>query len=196
MDGLIGLQDIAKAMSRKGYQLFEDDSKPYNLNIISIRSEDMTPNVFNDINVIMWKYKGHWSMVKSIVTTDPGLYYMENPINVKGTAILKPMQHRGMWKLGKHKGETAFQQAKPCTVYRDKNKDNVYDNKDEETGMFGINGHNANDNRESTIVGKWSAGCTVWANPEEHKVSMLLAKLAVGHWGNGFSHTLLEEKDL
>lgn len=197
MDGLIGVQDIVRILSRKGYVYFEDDSKPFNLNIVGIRTEDNSSNNFNDLITMFWKYNGHWSLLKFKATTDPGLYWRENPINIEGTAIFKPQQCRGMWKLGTHKGEIAFQQIKPCIVIRDTDKDKIldFDAEKEEEGLFGINGHNANNNLESTQVDKWSAGCQVWANPHEHYIAMKIAEMAIKYWSNSFTYTLIEEND-
>ena len=54
-------------------------------------------------------------------------------------------------------------------VYRDKNKDNVYDLNDDNVheGIFGINIHRATAKKggKSWRVDKWSAGCQVIADP-------------------------------
>lgn len=191
-------QDLIRALMRKDYVLFEDDSKPFNLNIVGIRSSDSTPNTFNDIISFLWKYNSQWSLIKFKATTDPGLYWLKNPINIEGTAIVKPDQFRGLWKIGKHKGERAFQQVGDITVIRDFDRDSEfdYDSGKEQTGQFGINGHNANDNAESKEVDKWSAGCQVWANPHEHYVAMEIAEQSAEYWGNLFTYTLIEENDL
>lgn len=198
MNELISVQDIVKAMHKKGHMVFENSLKPFNLNIVGIRAKDLTPNIFNDIVAIFWKYKGGWSIHKSIVTTDPGMHYLKDPLNKDGTAILKEGQYRGMWAKGLHQGKhVAFQQVKPCTVIRDNNKDGKFDfDGKEETGLFGINGHKANQTKESFQVDKWSAGCTVWANPHEHDIAMHLADMAIKYWAGNFTYTLINEGDL
>lgn len=197
MNGLISIADISRVFTKKGYVLFEDDKKPFNLNLIGIRSIDNTPNVFNDLFIMAWKYKGHWSVVKLQATTDPGLYWLENPMNNMGTAILKPGQYRGMWAWGKHKGYPAFQQVKNCTVIRDFDRDGEldYNSGREETGMFGINNHHASYSGESVQVDKWSAGCQVIANIHEDNLKVAIAEQALIYWNNSFTYTLIEEKD-
>lgn len=198
MDGLITVQDITKVLGKKGYKIFEGDKKPFNLNIVGIRSNDMTPDDFNDLITIFWRYNSHWSLLKFKATTDPGLYYLNNPIKgTKGTGILKPNQYPGMWEIGKHKGEEAFVQVKECSVYRDDNRDSSFDMDEStvETGYFGCNGHNSNNLMESIKVGKYSAMCQVWANPHEHAVAMKIANVALEYWNNSFTYTLIEEKD-
>ena len=34
-------------------------------------------------------------------TTDPGTYYREDPMNVRGTAVMQPEQYRGVYKIGR-----------------------------------------------------------------------------------------------
>ena len=105
------IKDIIKAYQLKGYTVFEDDSKPYNLNYGAFR--DMGGQ-WNDIFFVFWKYKGNWNLIQWMGTTDPGAYYLKHPLNVKGTAILSEGQHRGLFKLGKHRGKyAALVQAKP-----------------------------------------------------------------------------------
>lgn len=196
MNNIIGVQDIIKAMSVKGHIVFEDDSKPFNLNIIGIRSDDDTPNVFNDLICFMWKYKGQWSLVKFKATTDPGTYWLNNPMNTEGTAIVKPGQYRGLWKLGKHQGKyLALKQIGSITIYRDNNKDDKHDyNSPEETGIFGINLHHAGN--DSTQIDKWSAGCAVIGNINEWEIAISIITSSATIWGDSFSYSILNEKDL
>lgn len=195
---LINIDDISKVLVKKGYDLFEDDSKPFNLNLVGIRSDDMTPNVFNDLFTMFWKDDGQWSIVKIKCTTDPGTYWLKNPSVKLGTAILKPGQYRGMWQLGKHQGKyDALVQRGECTVIRDANGDNVLnvDSGVEETGYFGINSHHASYTGESVQVDKWSAGCQVISNIHEDNLKMYIVKSALEYWGNSFTYTLLTEAD-
>ena len=130
------------------------------------------------------------------ITTDPGLYWRENPMNLKGTAVLKEGQYRGMWKIGKHQGKyEALKQVKPCTVLRDANKDGKIDfTGEEDTGLFGINHHRAGSH--STRVDKWSAGCQVQPNRTLYDIEMALFKASAKEWGNSFTYTLIHERDL
>ena len=192
----IKLDNLRVALRQKGYKVFEDDSKPFNLNIVGIRTKDETSNAFNDWMVIFWKYAGNWSQMIFPITTDPGLYWRENPMNLKGTAVLKEGQYRGMWKIGKHQGKyEALKQVKPCTVLRDANKDGKIDfTGEEDTGLFGINHHRAGSH--STRVDKWSAGCQVQPNRTLYDIEMALFKASAKEWGNSFTYTLIHERDL
>ena len=189
------IKDVIKVMTLKGYKVFESDNKPLNLNYVGIRDTSGV-NKFNDWLVLFWKYRGQWSSFYRPATTDPGTYWLNNPMNVEGTAILKEDQYRGAWKLGKHKGYDALVQRKEVTVIRDGNKDGILDLAGyEETGFFGINHHRANAKNESVQVDKWSAGCQVTSDPHLYDIFIQLCKESEEIWGEGLTYTLLNIED-
>ena len=170
------------------------------LNLIAVRHQDTRANTFNDLFCVLYKLKNKWVLEQFKCTTDPGVFYREKPCNVDGTAIVVPGQYRSLWTFGFHQGKyPALVQNKPITVFRDANKDEALDmdvNQNKQTGYFGINCHRANANHESTQVDKWSAGCQVFANPEDFDVFMALCRASAKKWGNTFSYTLLEQSQL
>lgn len=191
------IKDVIRAMTLKGYMVFESDLKPLNLNYVGIRDISGV-NSFNDLLIMFWKYKGQWSSFWRTGTTDPGTYWLNNPMNPHGTAILKEGQYRGAWKLGKHQGKyDALVQKKEVTVIRDGNKDGVLDLDSgyEESGFFGINHHRANSKNESVQVDKWSAGCQVTADPHLYDIFIQLCKESEEVWGEGLTYTLLNVND-
>lgn len=190
---------VIDAVKKLGHKVFEEDSKPFNLNLIAVRSSDATPDVFNDDFYIIWKYDGRWNALNFKCTTEAGLYYLKHPMNPKGTAIIKPGQYPGMWELGLHQGKyQVLVQKRPATVIRDFNRDDTFDYNSgrEEVGLYGLNCHRSNANIESILVNKWSAGCQVLANPDEYKILMRLCEYASHYWGNSFTFTLITESDL
>lgn len=190
------IQEILYAMCSKGYRIFDRDDQPYNLNLIGIRAATPVPNKFDDRLFVVWRRQGKWYDKMFSITTDPGTYWLKNPMMVQGTAILKEGQYPGMWALGKHSGYDALVQVGPCTVIRDINRDNRLDyDGHEETGLFGINCHRATAYGTSKQVDKWSAGCQVFADSSDFAVFMSLVKEAAKVWGNRFSYTLLNERD-
>lgn len=191
------VEKIISAMKRLGYVVFEGE---YDLNIVGVRTNDLQANTFNDWICIFHKRKnGVWAFYAFQATTDPGVYWRENPMNVKGVAILMPGQYQKMWKDGEHKGYPAFQQNTPVIVARDNDGDNVLeiDPNNLDQGMFGINGHHASYKAYSTYVDKWSAGCQVWADIDDHNFAMVLAKRqAAAGLGDEFTYTLLTENQI
>ena len=190
--------DFSKILVDKDYVYFNKGK--YNLNIIGVRRADTkVTNQFDDYIVVEYiDMYGIKTREVFAATTDPGLSSITNPISSKGCAILAPGQYRSCWKLGYHKGKyEALVQCKPLKVYRDNNKDKVYDfdSKTIEEGIFGINIHKAGDN--STIVNGWSAGCQVLARRKDFDKLMKLAhyQISQGH-GKLFTYTLINEEDL
>ena len=192
----IALTALIAAMEREKYQIFESNHKPYNLNLVGIRSSDPAPNVFSDQLWVFWKNKTYWDINIYRITTDPGLYWLQKPMNANGTGILKPGQYPGMWKIGIHKTYEALVQVAPCTLIRDYNRDNKldYHSGREETGLFGVNLHRAG--KDSQTVDRWSAGCQVFSQVREFNEFMKLARQARDLWGNLFTYTLMEEGEI
>ncbi len=195
----INFDTVYNAMQNKGYEIFETDTKPYNLNIIGIRTNKRTPNSFDDTIVVMWKYQGKWNFNQYPATTDPGLYYLNHPITPEGTAILKEGQYLHCYCLGLHHGKyKALVQFMPVTIIRDFNKDNYLDfsTGHEDTGIFGINIHRANLTGKTINVNQWSAGCQVFADSTHFAEFISLCEKAEKLWGKTFSYTVLIFNDL
>jgi hypothetical protein len=193
------VHQIISALERKGYQVFKSDRRPFNLNIVGVRSESAEPNSFDDELMIFWKYQNQWTFKKFKATTDPGLTYLLDPLNEAGTAILKEGQYRGAYRLGLHRNKyTALVQAEPVTVIRDFNRDDKLDFRTgvEQTGFFGINIHRASPSGESTLVNRWSAGCQVLANINEYNELIRFCKDATAEWGEKLTYTLIRKNDL
>ncbi len=190
-------EQIAAVMLAKGYRVF-DDRKGYDLNLFGVRSSDTSSNEFNDWVGVMYMAHGVWNLFAFPATTDPGLYWRQHPMNVKGTAMLKRGQYRGAWELGQHQGRyDALVQRKAVTVYRDPDRDRYLD-PDEgqtQTGLYGINIHRASTKAPSAAVNKWSAGCQVLQDPIQFDFLIALARKAASIYGNGFTYTLLDEAD-
>ena len=105
-----------------------------------------------------------------------------------------PGQYRGLWRIGIHKGKyKALVQNRPVTVYRDNNKDSVYDIEAAtiNTGVYGINLHHAG--TDSTEVNNWSAGCQVIARLRDFQQLMSIISKQNS---NTFTYTLLKEEEL
>lgn len=182
-------------LSAKGYKVF-DNPAGYDLNIIGIRTKDTVSNTFNDYLCVLYLQENQWLLYSFPATTDPGIYYREHPINVDGTAIVKPGQYRGAYMVGNHKGYRALQQKAPITVFRDSDRDVELDfDGSEDQGMHAVNIHRANADHISQQVDKWSAGCQVIADPNHFNFLMGLCMSAAEKYGNSFTYTLLEESD-
>ena len=190
--------DFKTLFAKKNYKYFTKGD--YNLNIIGIRAkETKVTNKYDDILVVIYNEKGKEIRKCYNITTDPGKYYMNNPENIKGTAILVPNQYCSTWRIGYHRGKyEALCQNKPVKVYRDGNKDDKYDLKPEtiDTGIFGINIHRSNQTFINNTVDKYSAGCQVFNNSNDFQAFIRLCEKQKELYGNSFTYTLINEEDL
>ena len=197
-------EQIEAAMASKGYKYFTGNGKDYDVNIIGVRNSETkgrVTNAFDDCVTVSYMLEGEWKFHCYQATTDPGSHWEENLLNKKGVAILKPGQYRGSHKLRLHQGKyLALGQQKPVKVYRDKNKDGKYDLLEEnvDEGLFGINIHRATGRAggKSIRVDKWSAGCQVIASNDDWHEFLDICQAAREVWGNSFTYTLLESKDI
>ena len=189
------LSSIQTVMKAKGYKYFSN-AKGHDLNIIGVRTADNRADAFNDWVTVSYIFDRVWNFFAFPATTDPGLYYRKNPLNVKGTAVLVPGQYRKAHKVGKHKGYKALEQVGSVTVFRDRDLNDTIDTTGErDSGLHKINIHRANPDRGSTLVHKWSAGCQVLQDPDQFMFLMKLCDRSADKFSNAFTYTLLEEAD-
>ena len=199
-------EKIAEVMASKGYKYFTDDNnKTYDVNIIGIRNDETqgrVTNAFDDIMTISYKNEdGEWQYHEFNCTTDPGTHWVENILNDRGVAILKPGQYRGSHKLRLHQGKyLALGQKKHMKIYRDANLDGQYDLIEESVKdeLIGINIHRATSRagNKSSRVDKWSAGCQVIADNDDWHQFLDICQTAREIHGNSFSYTLLNSNDI
>ena len=193
------IKDVVLA---KNYKWFESDS--YNLNIVGVRNSDTdgeVTNKFDDQITLSYMIDGNREFHQFDCTTDPGKHWVENVMNDNGVAILVPGQYRGSHKIRLHQGRyEALGQQKPVKVYRDNNLDDCYDFDESsiQEGLFGINIHRATKyaGKKSSQIDRWSAGCQVIAAYDDFMQFMQICNNAKDLWGNSFTYTLIESKDL
>ena len=193
---------VEKAVLKKGYKYFTNGA--YNVNIIGIRNSSTNNQVTDKFDdCIMLSYKNddsQWITKCYKATTDPGKYWTENLMNSSGVAILKPGQYRGAYKIRKHRRKYyALCQRGSVKVYRDRNKDNVYDLNEEKVqeGVYGINIHKAGSwDKGSKVVDKWSAGCQVFSKESDFNEFMSVMYIARDRWSDSFSYTLINSNDI
>lgn len=192
------LENIKATMAKKGYAFF-DSNKKFNVNLIGVRTSKTYSNTFDDKLFLIYRDD---NLAEQFFiydfTTDPGIYWLQHPMNSDGCAILVPNQYRGAWAIGLHKGEyEALVQIKPVKVFRDKDLDGTLD-MDYNTiteGITGINIHRSNPYSESYYVDKWSAGCNVFAKVKDFNFTMDICRKSRDLYGNTFTYTLLNDTD-
>lgn len=184
---------VKSILKRKGFVLH---TRPYELNIVGIRSHTVLPNRFDDEIHVFYKSKPKkWEYHIFKATTDPGTYWLKNPMQPQGTAILAQGQYVNGYQIGLHQGKyKALVQAKPVGILRDYDRNAKLDflNGYKESGFFGINIHRAFAQGKTKIVDKFSAGCQVFSNARDFDFFMGLAEQHSKLYGNLFTYTLLD----
>jgi hypothetical protein len=109
-------------------------------------------------------------------TTEPGRYYVQNRLNPEGAAVaLIDYLHKDIWVRGAHKDQQncLIQEGAEISVVRDGNGNGRRDASEPiRTGFFGINMHHTKGNYDIKSIGRWSAGCTVIPNVQQHQYLM------------------------
>jgi len=200
LEELLTSSNLMSLMKAKGYVFFDGADKKLNLNLIGVRRDNQGTNEFDDFMLAIYREEELIIQKRYPITTDPGKYWLEHPMNPEGTAVLIPNQYRRAWHLGKHQGKyEALVQRKKVGVWRDNNKDNIIDYNNLEVmnfGYFGINIHRSNPYTESYLVNRWSAGCQVFKRIADYDEFLDLCKQSAALYGNSFSYTLLTEEEL
>ncbi len=174
-------------------------TRPLKLNIVGIRSESTTPNRFDDFIVVFFKdNNGKWVLKIYPATTDPGTYWLYNPMAPQGTAILAQGRYEGAYQIGYHRGQyqALVQTGGPLTILRDYDRNAVLDfnNGNPITGYFGINIHRVNSSGTTMKVDKYSAGCQVFQKIDDFNEFMRLCEAHKNLYGNRFTYTLIDTR--
>ena len=190
------IRTLLGVLKSKGYRIYV---KPYELNIVGRRTDNTKANSFDDFIYIFYKNNDDdWEGYKAKATTDAGTYWLEKPMQSKGTALLKGGQYVDTYKIDLHNGKyyALTQRLNPVVVIRDYDRNNVLDfnNGKEETGMFGINIHRASLVGTTKFIDKYSAGCQVFSNIDDFNKFMEMAYKQKDLYGNKFTYTLIDER--
>jgi len=187
------LSRIKSILHSKGYILY---TRPFEMNIVGLRSDSTTANQFDDRIHVFYRTGGvQWNYHIYKATTDPGTFWLKNPMQPQGTAILAQGQYVNAYRIGLHKGQyKALVQCKPVTVIRDYDRDAVLDfmNGTQTTGLFGIDIHRAAKTGTTATVDKYSAGCQVFADAGDFAGFMDLCEKHRSLYGNRFTYTLID----
>lgn len=191
------LYDIIRLAKRNGYTI---DNRPYKLNLIGVRNVNATNQQKFDDVIAYFYYDDKGNIVGKVAsaTTDPSTFWLENPMNTKGAAILKSGEYKDSWGIGLHKGQyAALVQTKPVTVIRDDDR-NAFINflAPTTTGLYGINIHRASVKNNIQYIGADSAGCQTFQNKSDFDDMMKLARKSRDLYGNNFTYTLIDQKQV
>jgi len=188
--------EILDRVEAEGFAVF-DSGADFDLNIIGERNPAGEDDNFDDWLHVIYKEGGEWRWHAYRVTTDPGIYWLRRGED-RGTAILcHPQQMRGVYKLDLHSGKylALCQRNGEVKVWRDRNGDDHADlGGNVHEGYFGINIHRSSI-RGSDRVGPYSAGCTVFSDPDDFNEFIQLCKEQerINDWST-YTYTLIGGK--
>ena len=187
------LPRVKSILRQKGFVL---NTRPYELNIVGIRTRSVVPNRFDDEIHVFYKAKPFkWNYHIFKATTDPGTFWLENPMQPQGTAILAQGQYANAYKIGLHLGKyKALVQVAPVTIMRDYDRNAKLDffNGRKDTGLFGINIHRASAQGTTKFINKYSAGCQVFSGADDFNGFLEKCEHHSSLYGNRFTYTLLD----
>lgn len=189
------IQQLKEAFGKKGYELRRGY---YELNIIGIRNESAKPNSFDDTICVLFKDEyGDDVLLYFPATTDPGLYWLENPMNVDGTAIMQEGYYPGAYKIGTHRGYKALRQVGKINFVRDNDRDAEldFDAPKRINEVIYANIHRASEKESSTLVEKWSAGCQVIQKGWDEFIELCEKSFLITEQDR-FDYTLLNIRDV
>lgn len=192
------LNDVIEEAAREGYKM---DTRPMKLNLIGIRNPSNTsPETFED-HIAYFYYDNNGYAIGNVAkgTTSPSVYFLNNPMNSAGTAILKQGQYINSHKIGLHRGKyEALVQQNPVTVIRDDDRNSYLDFfADTQTGLYGINIHRATIGKNNiAVIDKDSAGCQTFQNIDDFNQMMAMARKSRDLYGNNFTYTLIDMKQV
>lgn len=199
MNEIILISALRHIFEKMGYNFFDEGG--YNINLIFIRSKERTANKFDDFAICCFKdLQGKWCILAGPCTTDPGNYWLKNPMVGDGCAIQAPGQVRGAYKLGMHMGKfPALVQAAAIPYYRDNNRDTVLNLvnlvAEENAKIVGLNCHCVH-STEPQFVENISAGCIDFQQPWLFTAILAACRRQeeIRGWKK-FTRTILDEVD-
>ncbi len=200
------LEKVIAFMASKSYAMFTEN--PYDLNIVGIRGE-FVPDKFG-CQLLVFYANEEKRLIHHIfpVTTYPGVYWIDNPMQAAGCGVLLEGQYRGAWNLGFHHQINALVQnwqtspkQSPLSWTRIQKGTRVITREmlqmgKRESGFAGFNLHPVMDQNNQT-VGQDSAGCQVTQYRADFDLIMSIAKKQVANGlGDRYTYTLIHNNDL
>jgi len=191
---------VRAAVLDAGHAWFETPDRPYNVNLVALRTPPRAAGHFDDAVTLTCHGPGGEALFYCWqATTDPGLTWLQDPTaRADGIAIRCPGQVRGSHMIRMHGSRRPYEALGQhhdavIPVWRDGNHDATLD-----TGgrvhfdAKGLNWHRASAHRETRKIGAYSAGCTVLNRPADFALFMSLLHEAADRWGNRCTTTLID----
>lgn len=184
-------ESIRERYKNKGYIFHEEIGR---INICGVRSDQgkVVTDKFDDLIIVTYKDSDKKGYIKQFPgTTDPGLYFIEKPMNPRGTIRMIPGFYENAYIPGLHFDYRALRQHSKIKFWLDNDKDKEYDEGNIIDEICGANIHHG---FNSPRIGNNSAGCqVVWMTRDFNKLMFLVdCNIQNGH-GELFHYGLFDE---
>jgi len=195
-------EDVRRLYASKSYVFRENKMA---LNIGAMRAKNSKSDTFDDLGWCAYIDENNTPQIQFFwCTTDPGKYWLQNPMKEEGCAIMVPNQYKEVLGVGKHNGKyECFKQLGPMSYVRDNNKDTILDfslYRDPEKrkkalfwAIINSNVHRASEFHNVPIIGRYSASCQVVQNPQTFKKLIELRDKSFSAGFSRWDYTLFEE---
>jgi len=194
-------EQVKALYNSKNYVFRENEMS---LNLGAIRNKNSQSDKFDDLGWCAWRENNVPQIAFFWLTTDPGKYWLQNPMKDEGCAIMVPGQYKEVYGVGLHNGKyQCFKQLGNMSYVRDNNKDTILDfslYRDPEKRKKSLfwanissNFHRASEFHNVPIIGRYSAACQVVQNPQTFKKLIELRDKSVLAGYTRFDYTLFEE---
>ena len=166
--------ELEAALQSRGWRVHHE---PGRLNIVLLRRTPGTVDAFDDMLVVLFTTEaGSRELWACRCTADPGKPSRERPKRTEGTAVWAVGQVVDGLQMGMHRNTYAC--LVPVSVIPVLRYTSLQDTTGAPSTSSTVQIHRANADRESTIVGAWSEGCAVVANPTDYDQLISLARMA------------------
>lgn len=192
----ITLSKLIAAYAVQKYVWFNNGD--WDFNLFGVRSAERIANSYDDLVGIAYKVDGRQQFHVYPATTDPGLPWLQKPMQVQGCGIMAPGQYRGAYSLGTFMNRPALIQVGPVSYYRDNNRDNTldFDAKTLESAVVGAHVHCVGGGFGGTPVGFNSAMCQDLQLLVDMQHLYDTLKEQVKRGGKTFTYTLFTEDQI
>lgn len=168
----------------------------FDLNVGGVRNDSRTPDAWDDVIFVAYKDPSkRYRCERFVATTDPGGFFLQNPLTSLGTIVVEEAYHSKLWSPGKHgiSGSNPYDamvQTGKLKYRRDNDRDLVIEQNGPLIDGTG-NGVNLHHGYGSKLVGRNSAGCQVVRMPASllRILALVEAQRLAGH-GSSVSYGL------
>ena len=196
------IKEQIRDVFHKNEYFFEEERKPYLLNIVGIRS-DFAQAQYNDVILVIYRNpKLDWEVLSCVATTEPGQEFYTGIPDLEGISVLMPNQYIDAYEIGHHdlsdyqclkrapREVQVFHEPFDQTVLSEFKSAEIL------RGNYPVNLHCSTVAVETEVVDSYVAGSQIFRNKTDFNEFMKLCTKHAKRHKDLFTYTLLTEGDL